>query len=173
MNPQNGENLRDLFERFVGGQEKQKAVQDIYTGEQILRDHPAPPPSDELIVQVRAKVAGALNAKNKGAFRRAVYKVAAVAAVFFVVAVASVKLLEPQSDKTDVIYSASIIPPTIWESDDIAADDADLALLSAEVNELKQELLALRLGENGGNGTEHLTELEMELMEIDGDFWKG
>ncbi|MHC4618482.1 MAG: hypothetical protein ACYTEQ_12100 [Planctomycetota bacterium] len=173
MNPQNGENLRELFEKFAGGEEAKKAVEDISQGERILRQHPAPPPSDELIAQVQAKAAGALAANKARAFRRAVYKVAAVAAVFFIAAVASVRLVGPPEDKTDEIYSASIIPAAIWESDDIAADDTDLALLSAEVNELRQEMLALRLGENGGNGLEDLTELEMELAEVNGDFWKG
>jgi hypothetical protein len=61
----------------------------------------------------------------------------------------------------------------IWESEDISADDANLATLIAETEEIEGEMLALELGENGGNGSGSLTELEMELEEINSDFWKG
>jgi hypothetical protein len=173
MNAQNGENLRELFESFGGGEATQEAVEDISRGVQILREHPAPEPRRQLIAKIEGQVAGALAEKKRKAFRRAVYRVAAVAAAFIVVAVASVKLLQPPTDKTEQIYSASIIPTAIWESDDIADDDADLALLRAEVNEIRQQMLALQRGENGGNGVDELAELELELVEINGVFWKG
>ena len=34
-------------------------------------------------------------------------------------------------------------------------------------------MLALQLGENGGNGDIAVTELEMDLIETNSDFWKG
>ena len=66
-----------------------------------------------------------------------------------------------------------MIPTEIWESSDLAVDDAELAVLNAEIDQLENELIALRLGETGGNGTGELTELEMELIVVDNEFWKG
>jgi hypothetical protein len=58
----------------------------------------------------------------------------------------------------------------IWESDDIAADDVDLARLIAEIDEIESEIMGLQPGEGGDEGA---GQIEMELIEIDSDFWKG
>ena len=68
---------------------------------------------------------------------------------------------------------SSVLPAALWDSEDIAADDVDLAILTAEIKEIEEDVLALELGENGGNGQIDMAELEMELMEINGDFWEG
>jgi hypothetical protein len=110
--------------------------------------------------------------KKENAVRYTLYKVAAVAAIVFVLAAISIKFFEKSEESEKIMY-ASIIPTAIWESDDIAADDADLAILTAEVEQVADEILSLRMGENGGNGQTVITELEIELMEIESDFWKG
>jgi hypothetical protein len=71
------------------------------------------------------------------------------------------------------VATASIIPTAIWESEDIAVDDAELGTFVDEIEELEGDVLALELGENGGNGYEAIEELEVELEEIEGVFWKG
>jgi len=68
----------------------------------------------------------------------------------------------------------SIIPTAIWESDDITAADADLAIFTTEIEQIEDELMSLQLGEDDGNGDSSVSELEMELIEINNsDFWKG
>jgi len=67
----------------------------------------------------------------------------------------------------------SIIPRAIWESDDIAADDVDLAILTSEIEQIEDEMLTLQLGESDGDSDTAITELEMELIETDSYFWKG
>ena len=71
------------------------------------------------------------------------------------------------------IVHGEIIPETIWESEDIAADDAELVTLTDEVEQIGSKVLAVQLDENGGNGHRDIAELEMELIGIDSDFWKG
>lgn len=72
------------------------------------------------------------------------------------------------------VQYASIIPTAIWESDDIAADDADLVIFTTEIEQIEDELPALQLGEDDSNEDSAITELEMELIEINNsDFWKG
>ncbi len=174
MNRRNEENLKKLFERFVGAEQAEKAVEDIRKGEQILRENPAPQPSDELIDEIKFEIAKGLLLRQKevSGFRKVAYKVAVVAAAVIILSAISIKFLEKGKETGRTVY-ASIIPTAIWESDDIAADDADLAILSAEVEQIEGEMLALQSGESEGNGQRAITELEMELIEIDSDFWKG
>lgn len=175
MDDRNEENLNELFGKFVDLEQARRALEDFQQAEQILREWPAPQPDDALVADIKLKVSGALLRKKANAFKRTVYKAAAVAAVFIILAVISVKLLEESDGKTEKVpYAyASIIPRAIWESEDIVADDADLAILTAEIEQIEDELRAVKLGENGGNGQAAVMELELELLEIDSDFWKG
>jgi len=168
MDTQNEENLKELFERFVDADQADSSAEDIRKGEEILRRYPAPEPRRELIAGIKAETARALLRRKASAFKRMAYRAAAVAAVFIILAAVGVKMFESESGA-----AISIIPKAIWESVDIAADDADLAVLAAEIEEMEGEALALQLGENGGNGEGDLTELEMEYIEINGTFWKG
>ncbi len=182
MNGRNEENLsgcgglrpdeKDLFGKFVGDEQAEKAVEDIRKGERILRDNPAPLPSDELIAGIKSEIAISLLRKKENAVRYTVYKVAVVAAAVMVLSAISIKFFE-KGEETARIYTASIIPAAIWESDDIAADDIDLAIFNAEIEQVEDEVLSLRTGANGGNGQSAVTELEIELIEIESDFWKG
>jgi len=173
MNVRNEENLEELFEKLVGSKQAEQAVEDIQKGERILRGHPAPEPDDELIANIKAEIAASLQHKKKHAFRRVVYKTAAVAAAFILVAVISVKLFEKGKGKPERLAVVSTIPKAVWESERLADDSADSATLIAEVKQIESDLLAMQLGENGGNGYEAVTEVEMELIEINSDFWKG
>ena len=173
MNNQNDE-LRRMFEKFADAEEAGAAAEDIREGEQILRDRPAPEPDGRLIADIKAEISQTVVRRKENAFRWAVYKTAAVAAVFIVLAVISVKSFKKDRGQPKSVVYASIIPTAIWESSDISTDDADLASLIAEIEQIEGETQALQLGENGGNGSGVITELETELIEIDNsDFWKG
>jgi len=151
MTTQNEEDLKGLFERFVGGEQADEAAADIRKGEQILQKHPAPGPDDKLITDIKAKTAEAILQNKPNAFKNTAYKVAAVAAVIVIVTALAVTF-SPKGDEAERIDSASIVPAAVWDSENIAADDEDLAILTAE---------------------KELMKLEMELVEINGDFWKG
>lgn len=161
MNHQNEENLKDLFEKFAGPQEAEQAADDIRRGEKILRQHPAAEPDKELLAEIKTQVRSALSGTKTATFPRLARRIAAVAAVLVIGALITISLYEQGP--------APVSPTTIiWEG-----EDPDLAAFSAEIEQIESDLLALQLGENGTNGHLELTELEMELMEIDGDFWKG
>jgi len=172
MNGQNEENLKKLFEKFYTAEQAQRAVEDVQKAEQLLRKHPVPEPDDMLIANIKAEIAMRLPLRRADVFRRMAYKVAAVAAAVIIVTAISVSLFE-KGDRSEKVVYASIIPTAIWESDDIATDDVDLAILTAEMEQIEDEVLALQWGENGSNGDRAVTELEIELIEIDSDFWKG
>jgi hypothetical protein len=172
MNVRNEENLKGLFERFLGSKEAEEAVEDVRRGEQILREQRAPEPDKKLVADIKAEIAIGLPRRKARAFKAIAYKVAATAAVVIVMTSIGVKLFEKGGEPERVI-TASVMPTAIWESERLADDDVDLVSLTAEIEQIEKDLLAVQLGENGGNGREDVTELEMELVEIDSDFWKG
>jgi len=174
MNGQNEENLKELFERFAGAEQAERAVEDFRKAEQILLEHPAPAPDDALIAEIKSEIAEAILPRQVNVFRRISYKTAVVAAAAIVIAAISVKLLE-KGGGSPGIATAAMIPEALWDSDDISADYVELATFTAEIEQIESEVLTLELGENDGNGDRAVSELEMELIEIEiaGDFWKG
>ncbi|MHC4750210.1 MAG: hypothetical protein ACYTFW_10080 [Planctomycetota bacterium] len=172
MEDRNQENLKELFEKFFNAEQADSCVEDVQKAEQILHD-PTPEPSDMLIANIKAEIAMRLPARRAVLFRRRIYKVAAVAAAIVIVAAVSLQLSEKRDGEPTEIAYASIIPTAIWESDDITADDADLAVFAAEIEQIEDQVLTLQSGGDTGNGDSAITELEMELVEINSDFWKG
>jgi hypothetical protein len=173
MDTRNGENIKDLFERFLDAEQAKKAVEDVAKAEQILYEHPAPEPDGELIANIKAEITASLLRKKESTFRRMAYKTVAVAAAVVLLAAISVKLFEKDRGEPERAAAGSVIPKAVWESECLADDGTDSAVLVAEVEQIESDLLAVRFGENGGNGYEAVTELEMELTEINSDFWKG
>jgi len=165
MNSRNDENLEELFGRFFDGKEAKEAAEDIGKGEQTLRGHPAPVPDDVLLADIKGKIVKALLEKKVNTFKVAVYRVAAVAAMFIILAIISVKLFNPKS-------IASITPQSVWESVDGAAEDTEWAVFTARTEQIEGDVLSLKSYENGVQDKE-VTELESDLTEMDSDFWKG
>ena len=145
MEKLNEENLKELFEKFFDSKQAELAVNDVRKAEQILCEHPAPEPNEALIANIKAEIAKTLHKANS--FKRAVYKAAVIAAVFILLATISVKLFEKGGSEHRKTVHASIIPNAIWESDNIAADDADLATLTAEIKQVESDMLTLQFGE--------------------------
>ncbi|MHC4532837.1 MAG: hypothetical protein ACYS6K_02695 [Planctomycetota bacterium] len=171
MNSQNDENLKELFKRFLSAKQAEAGVEDIQKGEQILRDHPAPEPDSMLIANIKAEIAMRLPAKRTKIFTKTAYRAIYAAAAILVISAISLSLFDRNIEPTPRQYG-TIIPTSIWESDDIATDDADLAIFTIEIEQIEDELQTLQLGESAGNGDSSLSELEMELVAINNDFWK-
>ena len=165
-NPQD-ENLKELFGKFLDPDEAQQAQDDIRRAEEILQQYPSPKPNDKLIANIKMGVQTALLHKKTQVFRRASYRVAAVAAVFIVLAVISVKLFEPNSRPMQEIEVTAA--EFAWDSD----DDVSIATLTDQIEQLEGEVLAFGLDEDSQNGNGDIEEIEIELMEIDSTFWKG
>ncbi|MHC4728079.1 MAG: hypothetical protein ACYS17_12720, partial [Planctomycetota bacterium] len=147
------------------------SVEDIKKAEQILSDHPAPEPDSMLIANIKAEIAMRLPAKRTNTFMNTAYKLASVAAAILIISAVSISLFDNNTLKPDPI-DGSLLPTALWESDDITTDDADLAIFTIEIEQIEEELRTLQLGESAGNGDSSLSELEMELVAINNDFWK-
>ena len=105
--------------------------------------------------------------------KRIIYQLAGAAATIVIAATLILQLFDKNPPANGDIYQASLIPTAIWESDDIAADDENLAVFTAQIEQIEDEVLTLQSGGETTNGESTLAELEMELIEINSDFWKG
>ena len=170
MKDQTNENVEELFGKFLPDQDARRAAEDVQKAEQILREHPAPAPAGEVLADINSKIAKTLSAGKAKTRRLISYRMAAVAAAIIILVAIGVKFFEKGTAEIQAPLTVELIQQAVWESDDISAE---LALLKDEVERIESEISTLRLGENGGNGNREFVELEMELMDIDGDFWKG
>jgi len=173
MDDRNRENLTELFEKFFDAEQAKSCIEDIQEGERILREHPAPEPDDMLFANIKAEIAMRLKARRAHLFRRRVYEAAAVAAAVVILAAVSVQLFDKDGSEPTGLVTASLIPTAIWESDDIVTDDTNLAVFAAEIEQIEDEVLTLQSGDDTSEEDRTIAELEMELVEINSDFWKG
>jgi hypothetical protein len=174
MKDQDKENLNELLEKFFDSGQVRDYIEDARKVERIFREHPAPEPDDMLIANIKAEIAMRLPARRARLARRKLYEVAAIAAVIVLAMIASVRFLSgSDSGSGQQVYSASLIPKAIWESQDLSADDENLAVFKTEIEQIEEEMMALESDEKSGENDSAVTELEMELIEVSDDFWKG
>ena len=165
--------LKDLLGKCLEPEQVDQAVEDIRAGERILEKNPAAEPGDAVISRMQAEISRALAQKKAKGGRATAYKFAFAAAAIVIVAIVSVRLLEKGGSEIEKGFVKAVIPDSAWESDDISAADAELGELVAEVEQIESDIFSLRLGEYVGNGDDGADEMEMELTEINGSFWKG
>ena len=168
MRDQAHENLMKLLQRFMDEPTARAAHEDIQAGERFLNAYPAPQPDVRLLGAIKAQMAVA--ALHRRRIVRLVHGSLAAAAA--VVVLALIGLLGPGSANRSPMSYVTLIPAAIWDSDDITADDLDLAYFSSEIGQIEAQVQALDAGEGeGGSGT--LDEFETELLAIQTDFLKG
>ncbi len=172
MNSRNDENMKELFERFLSAEQAESGVEDIQKGEQILRQHPAPEPDNMLIADIKAEIAMRLPAKRTNVFAKIAYRAVYAAAAIMIITAISLSLFNDTARESGPVQYGSIIPTAVWESDDITTDDADLAIYTIEIEQIEDELRSLQSGEDISDSDSSLSELEMELVAINNDFWK-
>jgi len=157
-----------LFERFGDSRQAREAVDDIEQGEELLRRWPAPEPSEELLARIKTEMAGRFVRSGRRHVRWFASRAAGIAAAFVIIASVWTGL----NREPGVAKAGSLIPTAIWESDNIAVDDLRLASFTAEVERIENELKSLLLDENAGDQSV-IDEAELELIDIQGEFWKG
>jgi len=173
MTEKNVENLEELFGRFMEAPEAKNAAEDIRAGDRLFAENPAPPPDRAIITQIKTAVSAELETNRAAAFRSRIYRVLAVAAVFIIFASLAVRIFEPPAHHRPPLAYAAIIPAAVWEGHDMMNDDAELATLTAAMEQIEGEMLAVQDGDAGFEVYDELLELESELVEIESDFWKG
>ena len=162
------DNLKDLLRQFLSAADAGTADADIQAGERLLGEYPAPAPDRETIFRIKKQVAATVWRR-----RRIVQTLRRSAAVAAAVAFALIGLFGrgPTSRTEDMIHAA-IIPPAIWDSDNIATADADLVYFTGEVHQIEAQLRALDAGDDDGAGGT-VEDVETELMQIETELSKG
>lgn len=168
MNHRDYDDLRDLLERFQAPSSADSTEREIRAGERYLDTYPAPQVAPETLAAIKRRVAIQLGA-SRGPSRPLYRYVGAVAAA---IVVALIGLFgRPTQEPSDISY-ASLIPAAIWESDDIASDDMELAYFRSELRQIETQMQALEAGDGDVATTGSLDDVEMELIRIDTQFWK-
>ncbi len=169
MNDQARENLVEWLKRFMDASAAETTYQDIQAGERLLVTYSAPEPDARTIAAIKASMVLAA-ARRRRQVRILGGSLVAAAAV---VVIAMIGVLGPGSTSHTPMVQAAIIPAAIWESDNMAADDLDLAYFAAEIRGIEAQMQALEASDSEIHGSGALRELEMELMHIETEFWKG
>jgi len=168
---ENNKNSDELLSRFLDEHEAHVAAEDIHRAEDLLASFSVPAPDAAVIEAIKAQIELRLRVQKKRRFIRSMAQKIAVAAIIIVLAMAGLKsLVEPEPEVGDV---SKVSREFIWEDESEPGGDEQLAALTAQIDEVEADILAIRLGEDGGENDSLLTDLEMEMIEINGDFWKG
>jgi hypothetical protein len=145
------------------------AQEDIQAGERYLNAYPAPSPDAQLLAAIKTQMAVAALRRRRIA-RRVRGSLAAAAAV---IVLALVGLPGPGPANRPHVSYATIIPPAIWESDDITTTDLDLAYFSSQIRQIEAQMQALETGDAKAIDNDTSDEIEMELLALQAEFWKG
>ena len=170
MNDRAHENLIELLKRFMDAPAAEAAADEIRTGEEFLEAYPAPVADARTLAALKVRMAVAARRRRRNV--RILRAVGAVAAAVVVMSLIGLLGRSPTRSIPGVTY-AGIIPNAIWESDDLATDDLDLAYYTSEIRRIEAQMRAVEAGDANTHGGDTLEELEMELMRIETEFWKG
>lgn len=163
------ENLTVLLRRFMDGTAAQGAYEDIQAGERHLEARPAPEPDARVVAGIKAQMVA--RARRRHRVVRLIRGSLATAAAVIVLAL--IGLPGPDSGSRSGVSFASIIPAAIWESQDLTTDDLDIVYFTAEIRHIEAQMQALEADKPEVRGTNAVEELEMELLQIETEFWKG
>ena len=167
----NKQNLDKLLTAFMDAPQAAETAKDIRAGRRIFADNPAPQPKADVIAAVKSRVSTHLRAHHKHqAFRRVIYKTAAVAAIIVVAAVAM------RFGEHKEIPSANISDGLMWhmwDDDNLLADDLNLAELTQKIEEIADNLAQAESDEYDYETDVDFEDLETEMIAMNVDFWKG
>ncbi|MFH1613931.1 MAG: hypothetical protein ABIG61_02450 [Planctomycetota bacterium] len=164
------ENLEELLRRFYRPGESDEVLREIRAGDEIMRSYAGPEPDEELVKQIKADVAEGLKLRRAKSVRVRVYEAAAAIAVTVAAVWIGVLFFEGLGSEETARLR---VPDTVWESEDLMADDAELSTLAAEMEEIERSMRAICLGESEGSNGDALVDIELELIEVQENFWKG
>jgi hypothetical protein len=168
---EDNENLTELVSRFFDENRTHEIAEDIRAGEELLATFSAPAADQAVINSIKTQIKVHLETRKRQKGARTIFYRAAVAAAIVVLAIAGARHLVGPNHTTT--YIADTAEASIWDDETGLGADEQLATLTAQVSEIEADILAVRLGEDTDKGSSVLTDLEAEMSEINGDFWKG
>lgn len=170
MGDQNWQDIRALFGRFFSAADSEGAAEDVRAGERIFDAYPAPVPDAELLDFIKRQIAARLVRRRRFLLAcRSLMGAAAVVVVTVIVLLGRV----PAPPAAPAVSYAAIIPAAVWESDDVTADDFELMYFNSEIQRIEAQMQALQSGDGEVSPAGSVEDIEMELMQIETEFWKG
>ena len=157
--------LEELLNRFFEAHGREEVKWDILRGDEILSGFVTPEPKQDLLEAIKLKVGQKLEQKRSAGHNRMVLLRSAAAAMILIAVMLGVQFM--QNEKAITGYDSGSLAQIDWNGDGV------LDVLSAEVDELEESFIHIRLDESGMEESSDMAELEYEMMEIAGDFWKG
>jgi hypothetical protein len=169
MNNSANENLRELLAGFMDEAAARRTAEDIEKGEEILGAYKSPQPDEKVLAEVKKTVVAALRQRRSVVLQKRILGAAVAAAVIVVSVLVLMRYGSPQNSRQTRMVAAAI-PASVWEG----ADDADVTVLRAEIENIQSELSGVQSDSFGTGGTNSaIGDLETELIEVNGDMWKG
>lgn len=169
MIEQKDENLNELLMRFYDRCEAEQIGDEIRDADQMLDSFVAPEPD---LAGIKSTLASRLGQKSRA---KVLYRAVAIAAAVVIIA-AGLNIYIQQNAGIETGPTVATMPTQPWQSIASAQSDADMAVFSAEAEEIEEELIALELAESdNGNGeiAGLIEDMEAELIEIETVFWEG
>jgi hypothetical protein len=156
----NNENLNELFSAFLDADSAEQAAGDIRTGDELLTSHPELDLDSNVVANLKSDIRSQLS-------RRRVWKIAlqrTAAAIVIIASVSAVFISKTYGPAQPAAATASI-----WQD----RTDEQIALLTEQIGDIETEMSIIRLGADGSGDGFDLTEIETEIDDINGNFWKG
>ena len=171
MNNSANENLRELLAGFMDEAAARQTAEDIEKGEEILGANQSPPPDEQVLAEVKKTVVAALRQRRSVVLQKRILGAAVAAAVIIVSVLVLMRYGNQQnSQQTRTVAKSVSISSQVWEG----ADDADVTVLKAEIENIQNELSGAQSDSISTGGTNTAAgDLETELIEVNGNMWKG
>jgi hypothetical protein len=171
MDDRDQENQTELFARFFDTEETSAMIDGVREAERIFHDHPTPEPDAALMAKIKADMAVQVSIRRARLARHRQYRRAASVAAIVLIAGLFASLFNAGPEPV-ALASASLMPTAIWESSNIAVDDEDLAVFTAEIDKIENAVMTLESDDDISDSSSTLDELEFELIVVRNDFWK-
>lgn len=168
MRDRDYDELKELLKRFTDSSEAGSIERGIRAGDRLFDVHPAPQVAPETLATIKRRISVRLGAPHRHA--HPLYRYVGAAAA--VIAMALIAFFGRSAPEQPRVSYASLIPTAIWESEDLASDDAELAYFRSELRHIETQMQALEAGDGELVAAGSLDEVELELIRIDTQFWK-
>lgn len=162
-------NTDELLSKFFKPAEAEQIKNDFASADGLFEEFSAPKPSERTIKEIKRQINARLSVPKQAGWRNVLLRTAAVAAIVVVVFAIMQMGQKPESQQYTSIDTQADVSLT---------DEADLdvSLYETEAQQLRDELVTINLGEeNGMNGilVDRIDKIELEIIEIKNNFWKG
>ena len=155
------ENLNELLSSFYNEQEANEFKKNLDSFDAMLSE--CPTPSAQMINDIKCAVVQKLSTRKHSI--SVISRRMAMAAMIMLIAFAGLKM----SNRQNEIKPKNVLTADFFEDD----ETSQIALLTEEIEQIEDALLSVRLDEYDTFSGDSYFELETELSEINGDFWKG